>query len=281
MQKILELNLIISTATIGLSSSVIRLGRSLRTSMAPSHIFQDPCFWQHFQRQVKSKAWKCNFSPEILIENIDKDSALYKDDTILKKRRQGLQKWIKNDTQWIKVILGTCKEIANGEFGHYSQTLKKFHILDAFRDFVDHLNWFYIVAAIMADKGQEVHPISQNSSEVHDIDKLDPIMLIGYSEKFEDDAATSVWNTCVYRHVHFNPHHQAHSLWHEESQEKETQVLRTEALREMVCDKVSRNVQKTLIGEISDKMWKVDLTFFNGLPQEWIDLAVKMMDNLS
>ena len=248
-----------------------------------THVFKDPAFWQHFQHQVRLKSWKCNFPSDILVRNIEKDAELYKDDTILRKRRLGVVKWIKNDTQWITVILGACKEIANGEIGDYSYQLKKLHLLEALDDFVEHLNCFYTVASVMKSKGQEVKAYSQHSSQIHDIDKIDPIMLVGYSERFEDNQITSVWDECVDRHTHINPHHQAHCLWHENCCNEtctKCQQIEDKALAEMVCDKVSRRLQKNLHGEVSEDMWNVDGMYFNGLPEKWLNKALEILDSM-
>lgn len=248
-----------------------------------THVFKDPAFWQHFQHEVQLKSWKCIFPSDILTRDMEKDSALYSDDTILKKRRQGVIKWIENDAQWITIILGACKEIANGEIGIYSQQLKTLHLLEAFDDFVEHLNCFYTVASIMKSKGQEVKALSQHSSQIHDIDKLDPVMLVGYSERFEDNQITSVWEECVNRHTHINPHHQAHCLWQENCCNetcKKCQQIEDRALAEMVCDKVSRRLQKNLNGAVGEDMWNVDVMYFNGLPQKWLDKALKILDSM-
>ncbi|XP_054718091.1 uncharacterized protein LOC129227540 isoform X2 [Uloborus diversus] len=252
--------------------------------MAPSHVFQDPTFWKHFKNKVMEKSWKCNFPPQILIDNIQEDSMLYKDPSVFERRRKGVLPWAKNDTQWVQVLLGACQELARGRSGPYSQQLSKLHVLEALEDFVEHLNCFNTVAMVMASEGQPVKPLSQDSSQVHDIDKLDPIMLVGYSERFEDQVSTSVWQKCVERHTLVNPHHQAHCMWHDchcmPPCVANCEKLRSKALREMVCDKVSRRLQKTLNGTLSKDMWDVELTYFDGLPQEWLDRAESMMQGM-
>lgn len=234
--------------------------------------------------EVRAKSWKCNFPPEILFKNIKKDAAMYEDDTILFKRRHGILHWLKNETQWINLILGACKEIANGQKGSYSLQLQNLNLLEALDDFVEHLNCFHVVAEIMASKGKPVKPLSQDSSQVHDMDKLDPIMLVGYSERFEDNQVTSVWDACVDRHVHVNPHHQAHCLWRNSCCNGDTcsycEDLVDKALSEMVCDKVSRRLQKNFNGTISKDMWDVDLLYYKGLPRQWLDKALDIMEEM-
>lgn len=230
------------------------------------------------------QSWKCNFSDDILIRNLEKDATLYEDDTILRKRRLGVLKWVKNDKQWITVVLGACKEIANNHVGMYSEQLKKLHLLEALDDFVEHLNCFYTVASKMESKGYKVKPLSQQSSQIHDIDKIDPIMLVGYSERFEDNRITSVWNECVNRHTHVNPHHQAHCLWQgnccNETDCSKCEEIVDKALTEMVCDKVSRKLQKNLHGKVSEDMWDVDEAYFQGLPQKWLYKAFSIMEKM-
>lgn len=253
------------------------------SEMVVTHVFKDPAFWQHFQHQVQLRSWKCNFPSDILFKELEKDAVLYHNDTILRKRRQGIMNWMKNDTQWITLILGACKEIADGTVGENCQHLKKLHLLEALDDFVEHLNCFYTVATEMALKGKTVKPLSQDSSQIHDIDKLDPVMLTGYSERFEDNKVTSLWDACVDRHTHVNPHHQAHCLWQDNCCNDtcgNCEDIMEKALSEMVCDKVSRRLQKNLNGVISDDMWNVDLIFFNGLPQNRLDQALNIMKNM-
>lgn len=257
------------------------------------HIFHNPDFWHHFETQVRSKFIYGNFAPYLLLKTFEKDKALYDDNSIFRKRRLNGIEFVKNDSLWIDIVLGACKEYANGVRGPYSKKLQDTHILDAFEDYVAHLDYFQQVASVMASKGEEVHVFSQNSSEVHDIDKLDPAMLVGYSERFEDQRETSVWNVCVERHTKVNPHHQAHCLWHDCCQilksgnscrssgsDNSCENARNKALREMVCDKVSRRLQKNLGGQMSNDMWNVEAEYFKGIPEVWVDKAVQLMQSM-
>lgn len=244
-----------------------------------THVLKNPAIWQNFQQQVEKRSWKCNLPFDILTQNFE-DVALYKGDTTLNMRRLGISEYVKNDSQWITTILGASRDIVNGEVGMYSTQLKKLHILDALDDFIEHLNCFYTVAAEMQSKGQKVKPLSQHSSQIHDIDKLDPIMLVGYSERFEDGQVTSVWKECVNRHIHINPHHQAHYLWQNNfcnKSCKKCQEVQDKALLEMICDKVSRRLQKNLHGVLSEDMWNVDEIYFQGLPKTWLNKALAIL----
>lgn len=252
-----------------------------RNTVTSSHIFNDPTFWKIFKLHVQSKAWSCNFPDNLLTNTLEEDAKLYTNGAIFRQRRQGALKWVHNDTLWITLVLGACKEIANNITGIHTKELQDLHMMEAFEDYVDHIDYFSKVASVMKDKGQTVHVFSQDSSHIHDIDKLDPIMMVGYSERFEDNVSTSVWDHCVERHTTVNPHHQAHCLWHNCCPEDEKcsfcDKIRTKALREMVCDKVSRRVQKNLGGHMSDEMWDVESAYFKGLPDDWLQEAVELM----
>lgn len=351
--------------------------------MDRTNIFLDGTFFHHFQEQVLAESWKCDFPTDILLDNFNRDCELYKDDTIFKQRRKGIIPWIDNPHQWNKVILETCRELALQSPNIHSKLLQDLHLLEALKDFVEHLHYFYMVASTMSLQGYSFQPMSQHSSKIHDLDKLDPIMLLGYSERFEDNASTSVWDMCVDRHVHVNPHHQVHAIWRNPSEEdvklytvgdsghsnkdsssfgyctkdftdcryhmeceRTTKVYcndanllehctedssawvlfngdgiarkltnkgdstlkvfnddrycnkdaidlrhftdgetalrhcRVDALREMVCDKVSRRLQKTLQGVVTCDMWDVEAAFFDGLPDEWMKKASMMMKTL-
>ncbi|XP_035211915.1 uncharacterized protein LOC118186040 [Stegodyphus dumicola] len=252
--------------------------------MPPTTIFNDQNFWRHFKNKVQSMSWKCNFPTDILLESIDKDAILYTDATIFKHRRQIAQQWVQNETLWVETVLGVCKEIADQRDGVYSQQLRNLKMLDALEDFVEHINCFYSVASVMTSKGQPVKALSQFSSELHDIDKIDPVMLVGYSERFEDNVNTRLWNLCVSRHTSINPHHQTHCMWHDCCNDYNLcsfcEDTKEKALREMVCDKVSRHVQKDLNGAFSREMWNVDMAFFKGLPYNWLHKASIMLEDM-
>ncbi|GFY33791.1 uncharacterized protein TNCV_4595031 [Trichonephila clavipes] len=249
-----------------------------------SHIFNDPTFWKIYKLHVESKAWSCNFPINLLTDTLEEDSKLYTNDTIFRQRRQGALKWVNNDTLWITLVLGASKEIANNLTGIYTKQLQDLHMMEAFKDYVDHIDYFSKVATVMKDKGQTVHVFSQDFSHIHDIDKLDPVMMVGYSERFEDIVSTSVWDHCVERHTTVNPHHQAHCVWNNCCLEAEKcsfcDNIRTKALGEMVCDKVSRRVQKNLGGHMSDEMWDVETAYFKGLPENWLEKAMELLRKL-
>lgn len=256
------------------------------------HILKEPKFWDVFSHEVQDKkSWKCAFPADIIKNNIIEDALLYDDDTIFYKRRQGVAEWIGNDTMWSTIVLGACKELAEKTHGEFVQKLENLHLLEALADFVDHINYFYEVASIMRSRGEEVLVLSPDASPIHDIDKLDPIMLVGYSERFEDNRNTSLWLACLDRHTCKNPHHQAHCMWRDccrcgTAATNNTKVcmgcdnVRSIALREMVCDKVSRRLQKNLDGEVSENMWDTDMNFYEGLSAQWIDKASALLKHL-
>ncbi|GIY03537.1 hypothetical protein CEXT_92981 [Caerostris extrusa] len=250
-----------------------------------AHIFNNLTFWNYFETQVLTKAWKCDFPPNLLTDTLNKDAELYTDDSVFQKRRRWILKLVQNDTMWITFVLGACKELANKHKGPYSKELNELHMMEPFQDFVDHIGFFYKVASIMKSRGQTVHVYGQDSSKIHDIDKLDPIMMIGYSERFEDNVTTSVWNHCVDRHTTVNRHHQAHCLWHDCCTNENEEYtccddMRTKAVREMICDKVSRRVQKGLGGRLTEDMWNVEEAYFKGLTEDWVVKAMDMMHSM-
>lgn len=56
-------------------------------------------------------------------------------------------------------MLGACKELTNQESGKYVQQLKELGILEAFSDYLDHLNLFQLVSDKMASLGQKVRKV--------------------------------------------------------------------------------------------------------------------------
>ncbi|KAL1471604.1 hypothetical protein MTO96_039855, partial [Rhipicephalus appendiculatus] len=66
----------------------------------------------------------------------------------------------------------------------------------------------------MESAGITVFVAGHASSSIHDIDKLDPIMLAGYSERWEDTKHTALWHVCVRSHFSINTHRQQNELWH-------------------------------------------------------------------
>ncbi|KAH9365589.1 hypothetical protein HPB48_009203 [Haemaphysalis longicornis] len=109
----------------------------------------------------------------------------------------------------------------------------------------------------MESAGVVVSVSANGSSSVHDVDKLDPIMLVGYCERWEDIRDTALWRACLESHYALNTHHQQNELWHYKDDEKEKQRECHKALPELLCDKSSRCLQKELNGIVSSKMWSV------------------------
>ena len=159
---------------------------------------------------LNRKTWQCSFPEDVL--NVQQDIRLYEDDpTIFLSRRSVVRRWLRNSTEWAEIIYGASKELANDDH-YYSRLLQQYNMLEALRDFIVHTRYFHEVSNLM----NPVFIKSQNYSVIHDIDKLDPVMLAGYSERFEDNKKTSLWDRCVYRHTHINPHHQQHYIWQDE-----------------------------------------------------------------
>ncbi|KAH8037607.1 hypothetical protein HPB51_015041 [Rhipicephalus microplus] len=134
---------------------------------------------------------------------------------------------------------------------------------------------------LMESAGIEVFVASHASSSIHDIDKLDPVMLAGYGERWEDTKHTSLWRACVESHFSLITHYQQNEVWHlEESHDKDIKCC-MKALPELLCDKASRNLQKELDGVMSPAMWDVDRRFYSGMPQVWLDGVTEIAKQLA
>ncbi|KAL1443835.1 hypothetical protein MTO96_045805 [Rhipicephalus appendiculatus] len=130
----------------------------------------------------------------------------------------------------------------------------------------------------MESAGITVFVSGHASSSTHDIDKLDPIMLAGYSERWEDKKDTALWHACLESHYSLNTHHQQNELWHlEDSDDKEC----WKALPELLCDKSSRSLQKELNGVVSPDMWTVQTQFYLGMPEVWLERVTRMAAQLA
>lgn len=246
--------------------------------MTSSHILLQPNFWKSFVNSVTDKKWKCPYiSVDVIEDSFDKDALQYTDKSIYTKRRKGVLEIYKNndDSVWISIILGACKEVIDNSHSENVKILKDLHIYEAFKDYLDHLDYFYKTAEIIDKKCREKILTDLNIIPIHDLDKIGPAMLVGYSERFEDQKNTSLWELTVDHHIKRNPHHQGHCLWHEDYDK-----LRDVSLKEMVCDKSSRKVQKEHNGIFSDEMFNSDLKFYNGLPKKYLDEAIRLQNFL-
>lgn len=227
---------------------------------------------QKFQTSLREvieikKSWEGVLPFQLIEDTLEEDRKLYDDDKLFLLRRN-LAKTFTNDKQWSELILNAFWEIVCGREGEAILKIRNSGLYNPFYDFVEHINYFETVKEIMENRRERVYIFGYNDTSIHDIDKIHPVMLIAYAEKFEDGKDTLLWNKCVQNHVNVNYHHQGNTLWKEESSCCEK--LRNVALPEMICDKVSRRVQKDLNGKTDETMWDVEPKYFDGLPSSWL-----------
>ncbi|KAH6921783.1 hypothetical protein HPB50_004982 [Hyalomma asiaticum] len=198
----------------------------------------------------------------------------------MKHRRDAALRLRSNPEHWSRLALDALRELATDSPGPAVTTLRQSRLLDAFKDFAIHTRYFQLTKSMMESAGIAVFVAGNASSSVHDIDKLDPIMLAGYSERWEDGKDTALWHVCLDSHFSLNTHHQQHELWHtEDSDDKERE--RWKALPEMLCDKASRKLQKELNGIVSPDMWSMDMKFYSGMPEVWLQRTIRMAEQLA
>ncbi|XP_076325583.1 uncharacterized protein LOC143233331 [Tachypleus tridentatus] len=194
-----------------------------------------------------------------------------------------------NNDHWSILVYNACWELSHRKEDHGVMEFQRLGLKSVLMDYVLHLHYFYLVSSLMQQKGFRVDVQGHNNSDIHDIDKLDPLMLAGYTHRFVNNQETALWNSCLQSHLTKNPHHETHPIWHQDfcphtSQSRNNcshcENERGKALNEMTCDKVSRRVQKELQGEISDKMWDIELYWFSSLPLKWQKRVEKIVQRM-
>ncbi|XP_054927379.1 uncharacterized protein [Dermacentor andersoni] len=198
----------------------------------------------------------------------------------MKHRRDAALKLRADPGRWSRLVLAGLRELAADAAGPGTAAIVRTGLLHAFQDFATHIRYFQITRGLMEAAGMAVPLTANASSSVHDVDKLDPVMLAGYCERWEDVRDTALWHACLEYHYAINTHHQQNELWHmEEGETKEEQCCR--ALPELLCDKASRKLQKELNGVVSSTMWSVETQFYLGIPDKWFDRALEMAASLA
>lgn len=233
---------------------------------------------------VDKRAWKVNsFDSLTSLDAYSEDVRHYpvEDERIrMRQRRCAALRLRSKPERWSRLVLDALCELATDSPGSSVATLAQSGLLAVFTDFATHIHYFQVTRSMMESAGVPVYVTANASSSTHDIDKLDPIMLVGYSERWEDKRDTALWNACLESHYSLSPHHQQHKLWHaEESDHKEQDCWK--ALSELVCDKASRKLQKQLRGTVSPDMWTMDTQFYVGMPEVWLKRAIKMTEDLA
>ncbi|XP_037516523.1 uncharacterized protein LOC119393529 [Rhipicephalus sanguineus] len=245
-------------------------------------------FWTRLVHDITERqAWRVKAFDEIgerLLDAYSEDVRHYplpEERIRMKHRRHAALKFRADPERWSRLVLAGLGEAAAGtSAGPATAALGHSGLLHAFRDFATHIHYFQITRGLMEAAGVAVPLTANASSSVHDVDKLDPVMLAGYCERWEDLRDTALWHDCLEYHYAINTHHQQNELWHtEEGETKEEQCCR--ALPELLCDKASRKLQKELNGGVSSTMWSVEVQFYLGMPEKWLDRAFKMAASLA
>lgn len=274
-------------------ASFHNVGTSCHQQPAPlPRLLTEPAlsdFWTTLEHDIiHQNAWRVEAFDESSAASLDE----YSDDVRhyttpegrihMKHRRKAAVRLRRNPERWSRLVLAGLRELATNSPGPATATLRHAGLFSAFQDFAVHIHYFQVTKKIMESAGVVVSVSANGSSSVHDVDKLDPIMLVGYCERWEDIRDTALWRACLESHYALNTHHQQNELWHYKDGEKEKQRECHKALPELLCDKSSRCLQKELNGIVSSKMWSVEPQFYLGMPEEWFDraraMAVTMAD---
>nr|XP_037286332.1 uncharacterized protein LOC119179369 [Rhipicephalus microplus] len=276
------------------------------TSTAQTQLLNEPGFqgvWEQLVTDIVDRqAWKVeSFDSLATLDGYCEDVRHYpvENERIrMNQRRDAALRLRSNPGRWSRIALDALRELAVDSLGPAVAILAQSGFLAAFEDFAVHTRYFQVTRNLMESAGITVFVSGHASSSIHDVDKLDPIMLAGYSERWEDGKDTSLWRACLESHYSLNPHHQQHELWHADDSDdkcvctpgkerfklKERSSWREEcwkALPELLCDKSSRRLQKELDGVVSREMWTVQSQFYSGMPDVWLERATKMAAQLA
>ncbi|XP_067134671.1 uncharacterized protein [Centruroides vittatus] len=236
-------------------------------------------FRKTFEETVEIKrSWESSLSLQLIDETLKEDSQLYKDKELFQMRRNAVKKF-SDPKLWSEFISSAFWDVVCGTEGEAIKELRKYGLYNPFYDFVEHVNDFEIVKNKMEKRAERVYVFGNNDSFIHDIDKIHPVMLVAYAEKFDDQKDTSLWKKCLQNHIDINYHHQGNSLWQKEGGEC-CEKLKGVALGEMICDKVSRRLQKNLHGNFDETVWDVEEKYFVGLPPKWLSKVQQILSKL-
>lgn len=269
-----------------LDGSCHSLGTLYHQQPAPPSVLTAPALsglWTTLEDDiVRRNAWRVEAFDESSARSLDE----YSDDVRhyvtpeervhMKHRREAALSFRRNPERWSRLVLAGLRELASNSQGPATATLKRAGLFSAFQDFALHIHYFQVTRKIMESAGVAVSVSANGSSSVHDVDKLDPIMLCGYCERWEDTRDTALWRACLESHYAINTHHQHNELWHSKDGGEEKHRECTKALPELLCDKTSRGLQKEFNGVVSSRMWSVEPQFYLGMPEEWFDRAKDM-----
>ncbi|XP_064478496.1 uncharacterized protein LOC135391895 [Ornithodoros turicata] len=249
-------------------------------------------FWNGFNDAVvRRRDWHVQSFDHICIEDAFKnDVTLYEANARQRRdfehRRHVAERMRHDPEAWSHFVVSASREVALNRSGPGTDFLKGAHLMPAFQDFIVHTQHFQVVLQCMQQKGHPVVIMGQHGCGVHDIDKLDPAMLVGYSERWEDMKDTSLWKACLLSHYATNVHHQQNPIWQHLPDLMVEDVTgaspatsddpRLKAMPELLCDKVSRKLQKELGGRVSSTMWHLERKFFIGMQDYYYAYAERL-----
>lgn len=149
-----------------------------------------------------------------------------------------------------------------------------------FIETVAHMYTFYLTRYWMY-RSKNVCPILKR---VHEIDRFDPIMLVAYTERYQDGVHTRLFEKCSDLHHAQNVHYQSHYSWQEEDDiinamqhcslsDDVHQGDKENYLLEMICCMASRRFAENGIAD----MWKASAIDYQGLPSKWMDRVIDVL----
>lgn len=169
------------------------------------HILKNVEYWKPLIRDIETKErWTCcALAINLLRETREIDEALYSDPKLFRERRDGVLNIYENpdgEETWNNLVIGAFEELKDQREGPNVQRFKQLHIFNELLDYFIHLDFFYKTGERIDRKLGKKIITDLNKILIHDLDKINPVMLIGYAEKFNDNVTTSLWNIAVKHH---------------------------------------------------------------------------------
>lgn len=228
-------------------------------------------------RQLIEHAWLVKAFDDFKMEDYENDLELYPAEMrekVMARRRKALEVRA-NPDRWVDLCSRALIEIGDMVEGPATAEIEKWGVLDSLTDFVVHMFYFHGAKTIMEKAlGRSINVLGNYGSTIHDVDKLDPIMLVGFTERWTDQIDTGLWRACIANHYKINVHHQENDSWDSPNQE-----FLFDRTLEMVCDKSSRTIQKT--GADPIQMWDLTPRFYKGAPEYWMKKAAEIVDSVT
>lgn len=227
--------------------------------------------WSQLVEDIQHKqAWKVSaFDGPDFMGRFADDLTMYtteEERARISERRSKALELCADPAKWSQTCLDAMKELSENTPGSAVELLTNFGVLESFVNFTEHMHYFDVTRKLMQDAGESVVVLANLDTRTHDIDKLDPIMLAGFSERWTDNKTTGLWDACIVSHYKINVHHQQNPLWNTDQDED---IYK--ALSELYCDKCSRCLQKALKGQPDLAMWEVPDRFYMDMPKLWLE----------